>query len=121
MIQLDVDVQTPGSKIAIENITWPDLNNMLEDNYKSYVVKYRGSNSGGFRAEIEMNGVIHTLNYDKCVTSDIEVVTVTLRNGTFTLKPKLPSTESNPTPKKIWGINTETFQPVTTIMYSSNF
>jgi len=119
--QLDVDIQNPGPKTAVENITWPDLDNMSDGDYKFYVVNYSGPNKGGFRAEIEMNGVIHEFNYDKCVTSNVQVATVTLRNGNFILSPKLPATEANPIPRTVWGINTETFQPVTTIMYSPNF
>ena len=34
---LDVDIINPGTKVAVENITWPNKFNMFKEVYKFYV------------------------------------------------------------------------------------
>ena len=114
---LDVDITRPNSKTAVENITWAKKDKMVDGEYKFYVNNYSGLNSKGFRAEIEMDGVIHTFNRQRGVTSDVKVATVILKNGVFSIKTDMDSTEST---KEVWGIQTETFQKVSTIMLSPN-
>lgn len=120
---LDVDIQHPIlGKPAVENITWPEKHRMLPGVYKFCVHQYcnRGGR-GGFRAEIEFDGHIYSFNYDKEVRQGemIAVADVTLSaGGTFTIKEHLSSTESS---KDVWGIKTNGFVPVSTIMYSPNY
>lgn len=119
---LDVDITNPASQTpdgtAVENITWPDLNKMKDGTYKFHVNNFSGRNAGGFRAEIEFNGEVHSFDYDRSVTSDVQVAEVTLKNGVFTLKPILPA---NSAAKTEWGITTKEFQPVNTLMLSPNY
>jgi len=117
---LDVDIMSPGSKTAVENITWPDLSKMKDGKYKFRVKNYSGVNTDGFSAEIEFNGEIHSFSYEQSVRCKgfIEVADVTLKDGKFTIKPILPSSMSS---KDVWGIETEKFQKVSTMMLSPNF
>jgi len=122
--QLDVDITQPNSQqtstdnIAIENITWPNLDLMPDGDYCFYVNNYSGRNTDGFRAQIEMNGKLHQFAFNKAVTQDVQVATVTLRNGQFFIKEHLDSTTSS---VKQYEISTEKFHKVNMVMNSPNF
>jgi len=120
--KLDVDIINPGNNVAVENITWSDLNKMQEGEYKFFVhcFSYRGGLSG-FSAEIEFNGQIYSFNYNNPMRHDerINVATViyTKESG-FKIIELLPSTTST---KAVWGINTNQFHAVSAVMYSPNY
>lgn len=120
---LDVDITAPKRDIpAVENITWPDKSKMVPGVYKFFVHTFAGRGGrGGFRAEIEFDGEIHSYDYqmDTRNNGNIDVATVTLdKDGRFTIKDILPSNVSN---REIWGINTNEFVPVNVICYSPNY
>ena len=121
--QLDVDITSPVRGIpAVENITWADRKRMRPGIYRFYVHQYnnRGGRDG-FRAEIEFDGQIYAFNYDKELRqgSTVNVAEVTLdANGNFTIKELLPSNISS---KDVWGVKTNQFVPVSTVMYSPNY
>jgi len=121
--QLDVDITRPNSTqtsdgIAVENITWQNLNKMPNGKYKFYVNNYSGRNTNGFRAQVEMDGVLHEFDYNTSVKQDIPIATVTLKNGKFTIDCHLDSSKST---KEIWGIQTHSYQNVSMITYSPNY
>jgi len=122
---LDVDIIHPEhGKAAVENITWSNRDKMPAGEYRLFVHCY--SNRGGqdgFKAEVEFDGQIHSFEYKRPMrTNDVvDVATVTKHaDGTFTIKSKLPSGESLST-RDIWGIKTNTFVPVSVVMYSPNY
>lgn len=118
---LDVDIIHPGSKPAVENITWIDRKKMQEGRYHFYVNNFN-HNGGhtGFTAEIEYDGVIHTFVYDKELHQDENVVVADVnfsRANGITLVKALPSTMAT---KEIWGLHTNRFHRVQVIMNSPN-
>ena len=118
---LDVDIIRPNQKIAVENITYPSTNNMIEGTYEFYVDVY--SNRGGkngFRAQIEFNGVIHDFNINNPSGSPIPVAKVryTKANG-FELWDSDKS--GTATSLDIAGLKTNTLQPVSLFLLSPNF
>jgi len=117
---LDVDITRPGSRRAVENITWPNLRRMQEGTYKFWVNNFsaRGARSG-FTAEIEFNGEIHEFSYDKPLRNkqNIQVAEVTLKDGQFTIKNKLESSTSS---RKMWGLDTNKFHKVSLMLNSPN-
>ncbi len=120
--QLDIDIINPRRDTpAVENITWGDISKMEDGVYKFFVHCYsnRGGHSG-FRAEIEFNGQIYSYDYTKDLRMDekVQVAEVTLKNGQFTIKEKLPSNCSS---REVWGIKTNEFTPVSVICYSPNY
>jgi len=118
--QLDVDIVNPEGKIAVENITWDDLSKMKNGIYKFCVHQFSGSAKKGFRAEVEFNGQIYSFDYNKQMRAGevVSVSEVTLKNGEFTIKSLILSNASS---REMWGITTNQFVPVSTVMYSPNY
>lgn len=119
---LDIDIINPTRNVsAVENITWTDINKMVDGTYQFFVQCYtnRGGRSG-FRAEIEFNGEIYSFDYTTPLRQgqNVYVADVILRNGQFTIKTKLPSNTSS---REIWGVNTNQFVPVSVMCYSPNY
>lgn len=119
--QLDVDIIHPNGRVAVENITWGDSRRMKEGTYTFYVHQYSGSARHGFRAEIEFNGTIYSFDYDKTMRSGEKIRVAEVRMdqyGNFTLKELIPSSVST---REVWGLKTNSFAPVTVVMYSPNY
>lgn len=122
---LDVDIQVPSrqcKKAAVENIAWAKKSDMIAGSYDFFVhqYSYRGGNDG-FRAEIEFNGDVYRYNYTGGFPHDrvVKVATVTLdKNGNFSIKHHLEMEQSS---RDIWGLKSNTFVPVSTVMYSPNY
>lgn len=120
---LDVDIIAPvRSKAAVENIAWASKNTMTPGNYTFYVHPYshRGG-TGGFRAEIEFDGQIYQYDYNTNIDpyGRVLVATVTLHeDGHFTIREHLKSSVAS---RDIWGLKTNTFVPVSVVMYSPNY
>ena len=81
---------------------------------------YHGGKDG-FRAEIEFDGKIYQYNYKNKLRQGQEVIVaaVTLNaDGTFSIKEHLNSTQAT---REVWGLKTNTFIPVSVVMYSPNY
>lgn len=119
---LDVDIIRPiRYKAAVENITWPDIKKMKDGEYKFFVHCFSScGGKTGFRAEIEFDGQIHSFNYNKPLHQgvSVQVATVTLKDGHFTIKEYLNSFTSS---REIWGVSSNQFVPVSVAMYSPNY
>ena len=120
---LDVDIIHPSRNVpAVENITYPDIKRMDVGTYKFFVHTYHSlGGHGGFRAEVECNGEIHSYDFHNDTRTNLvtNVAEVTLdENGNFTIKDILPSNVSN---REVWGIHTNDFVPVSVICYSPNY
>lgn len=120
---LDVDIIDPISCIpAVENIAWESKASMLPGEYTFYVRQYtnRGGRDG-FRAEIEFDGQIYRYSYDRELRQgeEVRVASVVLdRKGNFSIKEFLKSEAAS---REIWGLKSNTFVPVTVVMYSPNY
>ena len=120
---LDVDMNVSGeSKTPVENIIYSNKNKMSEGIYKVYVHNYtqRNTTDFGFIMEIEFDGIIHTLNYNKLIKNNEKVTVAEIKyskNDGFSI---IKSIESTQTSKEIWGIKTNQFQKVSLLMHSHN-
>lgn len=124
---LDIDITHPleqcrASKgVAVENITFPSKANMIPGTYRFYVDQYSYRNSQGFKAEIEVNGEIHSYEYNYPVRGDVGVAEVILDNeGNFKVVDEL-SGNCATVSKDVWGIKTLQFVPVSVVCYSPNY
>jgi len=120
---LDVDIVRPRDTIAVENIIYTDLNKMPLGDYR-FVVHNYSHNGGktGFTAELEFDGAIQSFAYDKELKQGefVEVAVVRLTPQGFTIIKSLDANVSTKS-KKIWGVNTNTFVKVSTLMLSPNY
>jgi hypothetical protein len=113
-----------GSKIAVENITWPDTDFMPEGVYEFFVNCY--SNRGGldgFRAEIEFSSQIFHFGYPKAMRDSENIVVAKVkysRKEGFSIVESLEST-SQFASRELWGVKTNQFVPVSVVMLSPNY
>ena len=120
---LDVDVRWPKKGVpAVENITWERKTHMIPGKYEFFVHMYahRGGRDG-FRAEIEFDGNIYHYDYNKDLpqNNQVHVATVTLsESGEFKIQHHIPADVSS---RELWNLKTNTFVPVSVIMYSPNY
>lgn len=118
--QLDVDIISPGGKVAVENITWADRKKMRPGVYRFFVHQFSGSIQS-FKAEIEFDGQIYAFEYNLPLSSGqkVQIAEVTLDyKGNFTIEEKLNSSVSS---REIWNMKTNDFVPVSVVMYSPNY
>lgn len=116
--QLDLDNTDPGYSIGVENIYFANLKSMKNGQYKFWVNQYSSRNSQDFKAEIEFNGEIYNYHYPKGVRGNVNIATVTLNNGQFTIEHHLPETASS---RKLWSLDTNQFHKVNLVCLSPNF
>lgn len=125
--ELDIDITNPiyqcksNGGVAVENITYPSKERMKPGTYKFYVNQYSFRNSQGFKAEIEVNGEIHSYEYNTPVRGNVDVAEVILdQSGNFKVVDKLPGNCATIS-KDVWGIKTLQFTPVSVVCYSPNY
>lgn len=112
---LDVDMQDTNRKMAVENITWKKA---VNGDYKLWVNQYCSRGSKGFVAEVEFGNETHTFIYDQPVRGNVQVATVTHKDGKWSIKPAFKSQQSS---KDVWGIATGAYHKVNTFMLSPNY
>lgn len=119
----DVDYikEAPVGYVPVENITFPELSKMPEGQYicKIHNWRLRTPTEGGFKAEIEFGGQVYEYEVDRPLKNKewVTVAVVTLKNGVFSIEHKLPTSSAQ---QEVWGIHTESFVDVNTIMLSPN-
>lgn len=119
----DVDYVQPApvGYVPVENITFPDLARMPNGNYVCAIHNWqlRSPTQGGFKAEIEFGGQVFEYERKEPMANKEwqKVATVTLKNGVFTIEHHMKPSSSQ---KEEWGVKTQTFTKVNTVMYSPN-
>lgn len=118
---LDVDIIHPTDKPAVENIVYENRRYMYDGIYKMFVHNYNNrGGTGGFRAEIEFDGVIHSFDYAHGLrqSENVQVAEVTLKNGVFSIKELIDSKLQT---RDVWGITINKFVHVSSICLSPNY
>lgn len=125
--ELDIDITNPlhqcksNGGVAVENITYPSKERMKPGTYQFYVNQFCSRGSQGFKAEIEVNGEIHSYEYKVPVRGNVHVAEVILdQAGNFKVVDKLPGNCATIS-KDVWGIKTLQFTPVSVVCYSPNY
>jgi hypothetical protein len=104
-----------------ENIYYSDRRTMKYGTYTLQVNNYnRRSNGVGFEVEIDFDGQVHNIAYDKIMrTGDyVTVAEIEYSKDGFKIIKSLPTSQ---TARKIWNIQTQTFQKVNVMMLSPNY
>lgn len=116
---LDVDIQRPNG-IAVENIIYTDLHRMANGDYKFQIHNFAQREGKGWSAELEFNGQIYEFSSTRTIRDGetIDIAIVSKLGNNLTLKASLPHSQST---KQVWGLSTQSFHKVTSIMYSPNF
>lgn len=119
---LDVDIIAPFDEVAVENITWIDINKMKEGEYSFYVhcYSYRGGQTG-FKAEIEYDGQIYEYDYSGSLRQDEKVQVAKINLSKKTGIEFIESLSSSTSSKTMWNLSTNQFHPVSVMMFSSNY
>jgi len=119
---LDVDIITPGNRVAVENITYSDKRKMPEGIYEFKVKCYshRGGRTG-FTAQIEFDGQIFDFTYAKNLPGSKYVTVAKVRYSQTDGFKLIESLDHQASTRQEWGITTQTFVPVSAIMYSPNY
>lgn len=125
--ELDIDITQPvdqcraSNGVAVENITYPSKEYMIPGTYKFFVNQFAYRGSQGFKAEIEVNGEIHSYEYNAPVRGNVDVAEVILdQSGNLKVVDKLPGNCATIS-KDVWGIKTLQFTPVSVVCYSPNY
>jgi hypothetical protein len=118
---LDVDIMHPNG-VAVENITWPNLAKIQEGVHTFLVHNYshRGGRNG-FDAEIEFNGQIFSFAFHKDLKQSEKVIVAKVRYTKALGFEIVESLDSSVSTKDIWGITTNKWAEVSTLMFSPNY
>ncbi|GAA2712544.1 hypothetical protein [Actinoplanes palleronii] len=123
--KLDVDMNASGpySREPVENVTW--TGKVPDGEYRIAVNQFnkRESTRAGFVIETESNGKIEHYSYERAVSQKetVEVGRMTVAGEVITAFRPGKDMQSGSAGKDLWGITTEQFVPVSTLMYSPNY
>ncbi|GAA1646284.1 hypothetical protein [Actinoplanes couchii] len=123
--KLDVDMNAGGSftREPVENVTW--AGKVPDGEYRIEVNQYhkRESTGAGFVIETESDGRIEHYRLERAVGTreTVEVGRMTVAGEVITAFRPGPDLVPGNAAKEMWGITTEQFVPVSTVMYSPNF
>lgn len=122
---LDVDMNAGGgtTKTPVENISFPD-GKVKDGKYKFHVNQYskRSSSDVGFEIEIECNGILNNFSHVMPVQSQKSVnFELSVKDGKIAKITTPDSMVGGSKSTEKWGISTEEFVPVETLMFSPNY
>ena len=122
MLDLDANGADGMRDDPAENIFYQDRKRMAEGIYTLEVNNYcRRSDGKGFEVEIDFDGQLHHVCYEKALRTGERVTVARIqysKTGGFKVTELLPSTQTS---KMIWGIPTQTFHKVNVVMFSPNY
>ncbi|OOV05787.1 hypothetical protein [Rhodoferax fermentans] len=122
--KLDVDMNAGGGQTRepVENVSWTSAN--LRDGVYMVIIDQwsrRETKDVGFELEVESNGQIHRFAYKKALMDECDALVLTVKNGAVVdIKLHADLTGGGFSQEK-WGIKTEAWTKVNTLMYSPNY
>lgn len=118
---VDYTAAAPEGYVPVENITFPSLDKLKDGEYtfKIHNWNFREPTKGGFRAEIEFDNQIFEYDHPAPLKNKewITLAVATLKNRQWSIAHKHPVGAVS---KEKWGIATEKFTRVDTLMLSPN-
>lgn len=120
--KLDVDMNAGGGRTRepVENVSWTAV---PDGEYQVQVHQYsqRERTDVGCVVEIENDGKLTQLSYKKPLQGMVDIAVVTVRAGKITGIVPAKDIVSGGISMEKWGIKTETFVKVNTLMFSPNY
>jgi len=120
--KLDIDMNAGYGKVrdAVENVQWRST--PRDGIYKVRVHNFakRESIDVGFNLQVEFDGVVYDYSYDKPATGYIDSLRIHVVNGKLDKIVKDKSILDHSSSQDAWGISTESFVPVNTVIASPN-
>lgn len=119
--KLDVDMNAGfgHTRTAVENVSWVDVR---DGTYSVVVDNYfrRETGNVGCVIEIENNGQIVQLSHSQEVGKNTPIVDLAVKNGVIVQMDVAKNVTGGGVSQDVWGVKTEMFIPVSTLMYSPN-
>lgn len=116
---LDVDVRTPGSKVAVENITWPKAHQGRHE-FMVHNFSNKGGNEG-FTAEVEFKGQITQFVYNKPIKQHQTILVADVSISGDKISFSARGMDSTKITRETWGVETQSFHKVKMVMQSPNY
>jgi hypothetical protein len=120
MLDLDANGGDGIRPDPAENIYYANKKTMRDGVYTLAVNNFsRRSDGKGFTVEIEFDGNVHRIEYDKALRhgETVEVAKVRLKEGVFSIESSLPSTHAS---REVWGLKTQDFHRASLVLLSPN-
>lgn len=119
---LDVDENAGYARNTtdpVENMSWQRVPDGI---FKFWVHQYtlRNRNNVGFVVQIENNGAVSEYRYNMPVYDTVAIGKITIKNGCIVEMQLNPELVGGGIEQEVWGIKTENYVPVDTIMLSPN-
>lgn len=120
ILDVDMNAGIGTTREPVENLSWVSL---ADGEYKVYVNQYnrRETADVGFTLEVEFDGVITQYTYNRGVVGRIDALTITIKGHSMVSCKAHPDLSTKGKSKVEWGIKTETFVKVQTLMNSPNY
>ena len=122
--KLDVDMNAirGTTRQPVENVSWTQRD-LKDGAYKVHVHQFcqRETVDVGFSIEIENQGKIYNLSYAPTVKSSVLVCQINVKDGKIWSIQPAANIMGGAFSQKKWGIDTETFVRVETVLLSPNF
>ena len=123
VLDVDMNAGRATSRTPVENMSFTH-DNLRDGVYRFYVNQFsqRETSDVGFELEIEMDGQIHNYQYAQAVKGNISCVTIKVAKGKVTeVKVDNDKLIGGSFSQEKWGIKTEQFVKVNTLLNSPNF
>ncbi len=121
MLDLDANGGDGMRPDPAENIVYVNRKKMRKGVYTLLVHQFsrRETINGGFEVEIEFEGTVLRMAYDKSMVTNqfVEVASIEYDGVNFKVVKSLPSSQTS---KTVWGVPTQTFRRVRAVMLSPN-
>ena len=123
MLDVDMNAGRGQTREPVENIVYADRRTMKEGEYLLFVNQYarREATNVGFEVEIDWLGDIRRFSYPKSMRTGENITVARMRYSAANGIEYVESLPSTPISRSVWGLKTQDFHRVTTIMHSPNY
>jgi hypothetical protein len=121
MLDVDMNAGSGTTRTPVENIFYPKISEMIPGVYTLSVNQFcqRETSNPGFDIEVDILGTTYSFNFPMAVRGEIKVADFEYsKAGGLKLLTSLPKSRTS---KEIWGVTTNDFTKVKTLMLSPNF